>query len=341
MAFKIRNPRGNKSSRRRRSASSEDSDDDSPDSSMPAADEIFSANATNIKPKAAAGISVHQVVDNESKGLDTERQAPIRTDFPESDSDRIQTASLNESYIFFRAVSIPDKADIPGEGSVKAEKVVHTARAPQSAAADDTFRYDTHRLNRIFADMDNHLRSKDFKRSRVYKKCPSRTLQEVEMRYMQILRAGEVASQKRTKVSTDTVESTSSAPPNLDKEDPEHSQTHIQTKSSRSPVIEVFRGGNAETKISETETKSEDFPVASTKMDPEGIIQILSTSRISFNFGGKVLGCCLSLARGKCTCSNISIDASIHAMLRTLSSCPKPQKFSTRAGSGRRISLML
>lgn len=287
MAFKIRTPRGNKSSRRRGSASSEDSDDDKPDSSMPAADEIFSANATNIKPKATAGISVHQVVDNESKGLDTERQAPIRTDFPESDSDRIQTASLNESYIFFRAVSIPDKADIPGEGSVKAEKVAHPARAPQSAAADDTFRYDTHRLNRIFADMDNHLRSKTFKRSRVYNKCPSRTLQEVEMRSMQILRAGEMASNKRTKVRSNTVESTSSTSPNPvvpDKEVIETNQAHIQTKSPRSPVIEVLRGGNDGTKPPETEKKSEEFPVASTKMDLERQKRFLKLAKALFKY---------------------------------------------------------
>ena len=284
MAFRIRFPHVNKPSRRRRSASSEDSDDDNDDSSTPAADDVSSANATNVAVKAAVGINVHQVVDNESKGLHTERHTPIRTDFPQSEFDRFRTASGNETYIFLRAVSVPNKAGLSDEKNVKPENVAHPAGAPQSAAADDSFRYDTQRLHRIFADMDDRLCSKKFKRSRVFKKCPSRTLQEVEMRYMQILRAGEMTSQKRTKVSSNNVENTSSAPPNPDKQDHENSQAHLQTKNSRSPVIEVFWGGIDETEIPEIETKSEEFPVASKKMDLERQKRFFKLAKALFKY---------------------------------------------------------
>ena len=266
MAFRINVPRGNKSFRPRSSASSEDSDEDNPDSSMSEADEISSANATEIAPIAALGVNVHQLVDNESKGLDTERQVPVRTQFPKSDSDRFQTASVNEPYIFLRAVSVLKKPDVADKEKGKAEKVAHPARAPHSAADIHNFRYDTQRLKRIFADMDNRLRSKEFKKSRVYKKCPSRTLQEVESRSMQILREGEMEFQKRTKVSSKTMENTSSTPPNPDEEDAGTSQAHMQTERSRSPVIGVPLHGNDETEMPEIETESEEPPVASTKM---------------------------------------------------------------------------
>ena len=284
MAFRIKSTRGKKSSRHRRSAFSGDSDDDNSDSSMSAADKISSANASNIAPKAAVGTNVQQVVDNESKGLDTERHTPIGTELPQSEFGRFRIASVHETYIFLRAVSVPNKAVIPGEENVKAQKLAHPAGAPQSAAADDSFHYDTQRLNRIFADMDNRLRSKNFKRSRVYKKCPCRTLQEVETRSTQILREGEMASHKRTKVSSNNVENTSSAPSNPDKEDPESSQAHNQTRNSRSPVIEVIPGGNDETEMPRTETKSEELPVASTKMDIERHKRFLKLAKALFKY---------------------------------------------------------
>ena len=140
---------------------------------MSAADKIFSANTTDT---AAVEVTIHQPVNNESKSLDTERHAPVRAEFPESDSDGIQIASANEPYIFLRAVSVIGKLDLSDKGKGKAEKVAHPAGAPRSAGDTPHFRHDTQRLNRIFADMDNRLRSKEFKRSRAYKKCPSRTL---------------------------------------------------------------------------------------------------------------------------------------------------------------------
>ena len=234
---------------------------------MSAADKISLANATDIAPTAAVGVNIHQPVDNESTGLDTEQHAPVRAEFSKSDSDGIQIASVNEPYIFLRAVSVLEEPDVSDKEKGKAEKVAHPARAPHSAADIHTFRYDMQRLKRIFADMDNRLRSKEFKKSRVYRKCPSRTLQEVESRSMQILREGEMTFQKRTEVSSKTRENTSSTPPNPDEEDAGTSQAHKQTERSRSPVIGVPLGGNDETEMPEIETESEEPPVSSTKMD--------------------------------------------------------------------------
>ena len=284
MAFRINFPRGNKSSPPRISASSEDSDDDNPDSSMSAADKISSANATDIAPTAGVGVNVHQLVDNESKGLGTERHAAVRTELPKSDSDRIQIASVNEPYIFLRAVSVLKKPDVSDEEKGKAEKVAHPARASHSAADIHNLRYDTQRLKRILADMDNRLRSKKFKRSRVYKKCPSRTLQEVETRSMQILREGEMAFQKKTKISSKTRENTSSLPPVPDEEDAGTSQAHMHTKRSRSPVIGVPLSGNDETEMPEIETESEEPPVALTKLDLERQKRFLKLAKALFKY---------------------------------------------------------
>ena len=268
MTFRINYPRGNISSRPGSSDSSEYSDDNNPDSSMSAADKLSLANATNIAPTAAVGVNVHQSVDNASKGLDTERHAPFRAGSSNPDSDGIQIASVNETYIFLRAVSVLKKPDVSDKGNGKAEEVAHPAMAPRSATNIRHFRYDTQRLKRIFADMDNHLRSQKFRRSCVYEKCPSRTLQEVETRFVQISQ-GEMVFQKGAKVSSKTMENTGSTPPNPNKDDAGTSQAHMQTERSRSPVIGVTLGGNDETEMPEVETESEEPPLPSTKLDPK------------------------------------------------------------------------
>ena len=284
MAFRIYISRGNKSSRPESSASSEDSGDNNSDSSMSAADRISLANATNIAPTAAVGVNSHQSVDNESQGLDTERHAPFRAGSSNPDSDGLQIASVNETYIFLRAVSVLKKPDVSDKRNGKAEEVAHPASASQSAADTHNVRYDTQRLKRIFADMDNRLRSKKFKRSSVYKKCPSRTLQEVETRSVQISRQGEIVSQKGTKVSNKTMENTSSTPPNPNKEDAGTSQAHMQTERSRSPVIGVPLGGNDEIEMPEVETESEEPPVPSTKLGPKRQKRFLRLAKALFKY---------------------------------------------------------
>ncbi len=135
MAFRRPSPRGNKSSRPRSSSSREDSDDDKPDSSMSAGDKISSASATDFAPTAAVAVNVHQSVDNESKGLDTERHAHIRAKRPKSDSNEIQIASVNDPYIFLWAVSVPKEPDVSDDENGKAEKVTHPARGAQRPPA--------------------------------------------------------------------------------------------------------------------------------------------------------------------------------------------------------------
>ena len=280
MAFRKDSLRGKKSSRRRRSASSEDSDDDNPDSSMSATDDIPSANATDIAHEA----DVHQLVDNESKDLDAERHAPLRKQFPKSESDRIRTASVNEPYIFLRAVSVLKKPYVFDKGKGKAEKAAPPDRAPQSAAVNHDFRYDTQRLEKIFADMDHRLRSKKFKRSGVYNKCPSRTLLEVETRSMQILRESEMAFSQKTKVSSKTMESTNSTPLNPDEEGAGSSQARMQTRPSRSSVIGVPLGANDKTEMPEAEAESEEPSVELTKLDLERQKRFLKLAKVLFTY---------------------------------------------------------
>ena len=284
MAFRIDVSRGNRLSPPRSSDSSDGSDDDNPDSSSSAADKIFSSTATDIAPIVVAGVNVHLPVDNESKGLDTKPHSPIRAEFHKSDSDRIQIASVDKPYIFLRAVSVLKKPDVSDRENGKAEKVAHPARAPQGDAGIRNFQYDTQRLKRIFADMDNRLRSKNFKRSHVYKGCPSRTLQEVETRSMQILRQGEMAFQEKTKVSSKTMENTGSTPRNPDEENAETSQTHMQKERSKSPIISVPLHGNKKTRIPEVEIESEEAPDAFTKADLQRQRKFLKFAKALFKY---------------------------------------------------------
>ena len=77
-----------------------------------------------------------------------------------------------------------------------------------------------------------------------------------------------MAFQKQTKLSSKTMEHTSSTPPN--QEDAGTSQAHMQTKRSTSPVIGVPIRGNDETEMPQSETESEETPVALTKQDLKG-----------------------------------------------------------------------
>ena len=331
-------------SRRRRSASSGISDDDHSD---PATDEVLSENATEIALKAAVGVNVQQLVDNESKDRDTERHAPVRGDFSKSDSDRIQTASVNEPYILLRAVSVVDKPVVADKGNGKAEKAAHLAEAPESAADTHHFQYDKQRLEKILADMDHDFRSKTFDRSRVYKKCPSRTLQEVETRSMQILREGEMAAQKRTKVSSKNKKNTNSTPPSSDGEDPR--KAHKQTKRSRSPFIGVPLGAIDENEMTEIESESEEPSVVLTNLGVERLKMFIKLAKAMFRYFlplefnsalvAKYWGAVYVLI--EVITPNISTDASTYVIFRTPASCTESQKLFIRVGRGRWISLNL
>ncbi len=232
---------------------------------MSAGDKISSADATDFASPAAVAVNVHQPVDNESKSNDTKRHAPVSAELPKSGSNGFQMTSVNDPYILLWAVSVPKEPDVSDNENEKAEKVAHHARGAQSTDDIQNFRFDMSRLERILADMDNCLRSVDFKRHRVYKRCPSRSLQEVETRSMQILRKGGKAFQKSTQVGSKTMENTSATPPNPDEEHAGTRQAYMQTERSRSPVIGVPQRGNDETEMPEIETASEELPNVITK----------------------------------------------------------------------------
>ena len=118
---------------------------------------------------------------------------------PESGCDGIQTASINDPHIFFRAFVVK-KSEVPTKGMEEAENVTDSVMGSQSTNATQRFQYDMKKLQKIFADIDKRLRSNKFSEfSRDYKKCPSRTLQEVETRSLQILQQGKKSSKKAEK----------------------------------------------------------------------------------------------------------------------------------------------
>ncbi len=251
---------------------------------MSAGDKISSANDTDIASPVAVAVNIHQPVDNESKGLDTKRHAPANAELPISDSNGIQITSVNDPYIFLWAVSVPREPDVSDNENEKTEKVAHPTRGAQSTDDIQNFRFDMQRLKRILADMDNCLRSVDFKRHRVYRRCPPRTLQEVETRSMQILREGGKAFQKSTQVSSKTMENTSATPPSPDGKDAGTRQAYMQTERSRPPVIGVPQRGNEETEMPEIETPSEEPPNVFTKRDIKQHKKFLRMAKALFKY---------------------------------------------------------
>ena len=101
---------------------------------------------------------------------------------------------------------------------------------------------------------------------------------------MQISREGEMAFQKRTEVSSKTMEDTNSIPHRSDEEDAGTSQAHLQTERSRPPVVGVPLRGNDETKMPEIETEYEEPPVASTKLDLERQKRFLKLAKTLFKY---------------------------------------------------------
>ena len=159
--------------------------------------------------------------------------------------------------------------------------MAHPTRGAQGAEDTLNFRYNTRRPESIFVDMDNRLRSQVFKGNRVCRNCPSRTLQEVETRSIQIIREGENLSRKKTKVGSKTMENTSSILPNLDVEDTETRYVRIQTERSRSPVMGVILRGSDE---AERQIKSEKSPVAFTKVDLERQERFIKLAKTLFTY---------------------------------------------------------
>ena len=248
---------------------------------MSAGDKISSANEPDIASPVAVAVNIHQPLDNESNGIDTKRHAPANAELTISDSNEIQITSVNDPYIFLWAVSVPKQPDVSNNENEKAEKVAHPARAPQSTNDIQNFQFDMQRLKRILADMDKSLRSVDFKRHRVYKRCPSRTLQEVETRSTQI--CGK-AFQKSTQVISKTKENTRATPPNPDEEDAGTRQAHMQTERSRSPVIGVPQRGSDETEMPEIETTSEKPPNVFNKREIRQQEKFLRTAKALFKY---------------------------------------------------------
>ena len=156
-----------------------------------------------------------QDVNHVSKSLEAGHHESSGAKLLEPDFNDIQTASINDAHIFVRACVV-QKTKVPTEGMEETGKVADSTRGSQSTNATQTFQYDMKKLQKMFADMDNRLRSKKFSKfSHGYKKCPSRTLQEVETRSSQILQEGE-KSFKRAESGSEPGENINPTAPNND-----------------------------------------------------------------------------------------------------------------------------
>ena len=191
---------------------------------------------------AVASSSQHhnkQDVNHDFKSLHAGQHGSSGATLPEPDCDGIQTASMNEPHIFVWAF-IVKKPEVSTKGIEGAENVAESAKGIQSTNATHTFQYDMKKLQKLFADMDRRLRSS--KRSgfrREYKKCPSRTLQEVETRSLQILQQGEKKAESGSKPG----ENIDSTAPNDDDKNLRtkhtHPHTHPQPVYSDSNILDI------------------------------------------------------------------------------------------------------
>ena len=181
------------------SGSSDDSDGDEPNKGTSAVDQI---SAIEVTRKALIPASVshskpekqHEGSDRNSQSSEAGPQEPMMAKMPQPEPDGVQIASTNDPHILLRAVVVKEP-EVPRKGKEEAKKVRCSDKGCQSNSTTQTFRYDMKRLQKMFADKDQYLRSKDFSRYRAYKKCPSLTLQEAETRSLQIILEGNKASE--------------------------------------------------------------------------------------------------------------------------------------------------
>ena len=191
--------RRNRPSQSSSSGSSDDSDGDEPIIGTLAADQIFVIEVTRkaLTPAAVSDSEPqkqHEGFDRNSKIPEAGPHEPVMAKMPQPEPDGVQIASMNYPHILPRAVVVKEP-EMSRKGKEDANNVVHSGKGCQSISTTQTFRYDTKRLQKMFADMDQRLRSKDVRGYRAYRKCPSRTLQEAETR-LQIILEGKKASEK-------------------------------------------------------------------------------------------------------------------------------------------------
>ena len=183
-----------------------------------------------LTPAVVSGSQHHKKgdVNHDLKSLDAGQYESIGAYLPESDCDGTQTASISDPHIFLRAFVVK-KPEVPTKGIGEAEDVADSAKGSQSTNATQTFQYDMKKLQKTFADMDKRLRSNKYSRySHEYKKCPSRTLEEVERRSLQILQEGEKSS-KEAETGSKPGEDINSTAPNDDDGNSGEQHIHLHT----------------------------------------------------------------------------------------------------------------
>ena len=122
----------------------------------------------------------------------------------------------------------------------EAENVTDSAKGSQSSNATQTFQYDMKKLQKMFADMNKRLRSNKFSVfSREYRKCPSRTLEEVETRSLQILHEGEKSSKKAEVGSKPGENINSTAPDDEGKSGQKHIHSHKDSSDRETVSIDA------------------------------------------------------------------------------------------------------
>ena len=192
--------RRNRPSRSSSFGSSDNSDGDEPIIGTLAADQIFAIEVTRkaLTPAAVSDSEPqkqHEGFDRNSKIPEAGPHEPVMAKMPQPEPDGVQIASTNDPHILLRAVVVKEP-EVSRKGKEEAKKVRFSDKGCQSNSTTQTFRYDMKRLQKMFADKDQYLRSKDFSRYRAYKKCPSLTLQEAETRSLQIILEGNKAPEK-------------------------------------------------------------------------------------------------------------------------------------------------
>lgn len=249
-SFRIEFRRRRSSSSSSSSTSDEELSDSNPSPSRPVADKLASTEATDGSDSTTAGKDSQpnqkqESVDRKSKSAGTGLHGPSKARLHNPDSDGNQIASMNDSHIFLWAVVVPKKPEVPGKENEQVDDLPYSARGDQSKDDKVTFQYDMKRLKKIFADMDKRLRSKNFKKYRAYKKCPSRTLQEVDARSWQIIQECQKAQQKAGPGSKPE-QNNRSPPSTIDEGDSRIRHVHIRKERSGSPVIDEAQRGNDE-----------------------------------------------------------------------------------------------
>ena len=196
----MKSPRRNGPSRSSSSSSSDDSDGDELNIGTSAADQMSAIEVTR-KALTLAAVSDsepekhHEGFDRSSKSSEVGAHEPTMAKLPQTNPDGVQSISINDPYMLLRAVVVKEP-EVPRKGKEEANKVTFSGKGCQNISTTQTFRCDMKRLQTILADMDQRLRSKDFRGYRACRKCPSLTLQEAETRSLQIMLEGNKASEK-------------------------------------------------------------------------------------------------------------------------------------------------